>query len=379
MTARSAELTEALSATIAKQPFFASILYDLLTIKEDPKVPTAATDGATIWVGDWFRKLPMAQRMFVICHEVGHVIFRHLPRAKAYRERGFGPDLKPWDDRKFNVAADYYINAMLDRDKIGHMPPIGLLDHNICSSADDLVDDIYCKLPDDDQDSMDEHRPAPDGAQAPTEEEIKQAVAGALQAAQTRGMMPGNMARAVGEILEPKQPWKQLLADYITSTVGRDDVSWTRPHRRKLALPPNMVFPGTQGHAMGTMVVAVDTSGSISPAMLQAFTTEMAGIIEQVRPRELWACWWDTKAVMARIEGIEDLVEQEAYGGGGTDYNCVQPGIEDEFVDPEIVVCLTDGYVSWPDGMPWNHLTVTTGADCPFGRNIKMDIGKDII
>ena len=131
---------------------------------------------------------------------------------------------------------------------------------------------------------------------------------------------------------------------------------------------------------MGTMVVAIDTSGSISNEELAAFLGEMGGIIEQVKPRELWVAWWDTKAILEPVEDIDELARMNAYGGGGTDYHCVAPAIENEYIDPEIVVCMTDGYVSWPQEFPWPQITVTTGDEsCPFGRQIKMDISKDYV
>ncbi len=54
---RTAALTEAISALLVQQPFFASLLLDLLEIEESPQIPggsmgakTSATDGRTLWV-----------------------------------------------------------------------------------------------------------------------------------------------------------------------------------------------------------------------------------------------------------------------------------------------------------------------------------------
>ena len=373
----SEETTQALSAVIARQPFFASLLYDIMTLKEDPKCPTAATDGRTVTVGDWFRKLPIEERVFVLCHEVGHAVLNHLPRAKGYSERGFGPDLKPWNFGRWNRAGDYVINDMLKESGIGTMPSAGLHDTSI-ATFDSLVDDVYRNLPDESSDdNFDDH--ALPGDDAPTDAEIKRAVTGARNTAKAQGNLPGAMERVIGELLEPAQPWKDLLRDYVTSSVGKEDTSWSKPNRRRLALPPHVPFPGTQGFAMGTMVVAVDTSGSISETELSAFLGEIQGIIEQVRPRELWLCAWDTRAVLHEVESAEDLeelaCERGLGGGGGTDYRCVEPAVEAELIEPEIVICMTDGFVSWPEEFPWNHVTVSTSDQkCPFGNNVKMDL-----
>ena len=390
----SREVTEALSALVTNHPFFASLLYMVMKVKEDDATPTAATDGRTIYVGKWFGELDIKQRVFVLAHEVMHVVFEHLPRAKLYRDRGFGPDLNPWNDKKFNAAADYYINNLLKVGEVGEMPPAGLWNPQICGTDATTADKIYLSLPDDQEDeNFDEHMEPkggedegegdgsglPDGP--PTTSEVQRAVVASTNAAKALGKMPSGMSRALGEILDPVQPWKDILRDLITSTVGKEEMSWRRPNRRRLVLPPYVLFPGSEGFAMGTMVVAVDTSGSISQKELDAFLGEMKGILEEVRPRELWVCWWDTGAKLVRIEDMEDLNDPDKApcGGGGTDYTCVEPALQDEFLDPEVVVCLTDGMVHWPSDFPWEHITVTTSESykCPFGRNIYMDVNFD--
>ena len=48
---------------------------------------------------------------------------------------------------------------------------------------------------------------------------------------------------------------------------------------------------------------------------------------------------------------------------------------DEELIEPEIVICMTDGFVSWPEEFPWNHVTVSTSDQkCPFGNNVKMDL-----
>jgi predicted metal-dependent peptidase len=133
---------------------------------------------------------------------------------------------------------------------------------------------------------------------------------------------------------------------------------------------------------MGACVVAIDTSGSIGQDELEAFVTELKGLLEQARPRELWVAWWDTSCVMQRIDNMDEFDPDELHptGGGGTDYSCVEPAIADEYLDPEIVVALTDGHVGWPADFPWPHITLSTGrVDCPFGRTIKMDLAHDYV
>jgi predicted metal-dependent peptidase len=382
MPKHSKETAQAIARLSYKQPLFAQILFDVMTIKEDPSTKTAATDGRTIWVGDWFRKLNLNERVFVLAHEISHAIFLHMPRAKRYQDRGVGPDLTPFSPKRWNVAGDYYINYLLVDGNVGTMPKVGLYDSHIYGGGDVVIDDIYCGLPEDtDDDSMDEHIiPGNDPEQSISADRMKQAVSAAMETAKQIGKLPGGLQRALGELLEPTQTWKQLLRDYLTSSVGKDDASWARPNRRRLAVPPHVPFPGTEGHAMGTLVIAIDTSGSIGQREMSAFISELSAIVEDVRPRELWVAWWDTSCVLQRLESMDELDTDELrpVGGGGTDFACVGPAIDDELIDPELCVVMTDGAVSWPSDFNYPVLTVsTTTYAAPWGRTIHMDLNQD--
>ena len=85
MSKRSYELSEAISRLVVKQPFFAVILLDLLTIVETDSVQTAATNAKQLFVNpEFFKKLTLDERVFVLCHEVMHVILEHCQLNYLY-------------------------------------------------------------------------------------------------------------------------------------------------------------------------------------------------------------------------------------------------------------------------------------------------------
>lgn len=376
------KLTEAMSNLIAQHPFFASYLFSTMRVEYKPDTKTAATNGTTIWVGDWFLSRPIRQRVFLLGHEILHAVLDHLPRAKKYQDRGFGMDLRPFSHGRANMAMDAVINAVLVASQIGDMPAGGVYRGH--SDMDRTWDDVYLEMeepperdpdwkPDDGgQGPLDEHLPPdPNG---PSEVEQKQAVAQARNAAQAAGKLPAALGRLIGEILEPKLPWRQLLRDFVTSRAGKDEASWRRLNRRRLVLPPGVPFPGRDGRQLNCIVLAVDTSGSISPETLTSFMGEMKSILEEVRPRETHVIWWDTEAKAVLIEEPEDLVSAQPYGGGGTNWDCVPRKIQELDLEPDCVITLTDGYIdTGHTSAPWPHLCVTTGIDMPFGKNIKLE------
>ena len=177
------EVTEAVSRLIATQPFYAVLLMDLLTIKETDTIPTAATDGKTLFINPEFFKDKLKntdERVFVLAHEVLHVIFQHCPRLKLYSERGFGPDLKEWSPMKWNKATDYIINYMLHTDKIGSLPTMALYHPDY--TGDMIADELYLKMDEEEppQGNLDEHM-AGDESDTPSDGDIKQAIASEAQ------------------------------------------------------------------------------------------------------------------------------------------------------------------------------------------------------
>jgi predicted metal-dependent peptidase len=66
--------------------------------------------------------------------------------------------------------------------------------------------------------------------------------------------------------------------------------------------------------------------------------------------------FWDTNVVYELHEGnnVEDLEVKDAFGGGGTDVNCVTTYLQEHNIKPTASVILTDGYLS--DGWgQWDH------------------------
>src|SRR5690606_23983989 len=108
------KLAKARASLIIDHPFFASILLPM-PISEDKTIPTMATDGETIrYNPEWTDSLTLDETTFVLAHETLHCVFDHMGR------RG---ERTP---NRWNQAADYIINELLIKDRIGSMPAGGL-------------------------------------------------------------------------------------------------------------------------------------------------------------------------------------------------------------------------------------------------------------
>ena len=100
---------------INNHPFIGTIAMnlDLVPIR-DARCSTAMTDGKSIYFDiDFLSKLNEKEGVFVLGHEVWHVVMMHFLRGK-----GFDPSI-------FNIACDMEVNQILEND--GFIPPADVI------------------------------------------------------------------------------------------------------------------------------------------------------------------------------------------------------------------------------------------------------------
>ena len=214
-------------------------------------------------------------------------------------------------------------------------------------------------------------------------EELDRAV---RQAAQVAGDSAGEFAATIRELIEVETSWEELLAEFIQSTCKGDDLSTFQRFNRRL-LGSGVYAPSTIGEAIGSIVVAVDTSASISQKDIDRFLSEVRVIVEDVVPEKVHLLYWDTKVAEHEIYDEDDyecLTETtKPKGGGGTDPVCVVEYVKDNISldnDVECMLILTDAYVGqlreaiW-DGLDYPVLWVV----CPNGaKGFNPRIGQVI-
>lgn len=200
---------------------------------------------------------------------------------------------------------------------------------------------------------MDEHLdPDPETEKDPahSDEGWELAVAAAANAEKSRGDLPGSLARLVDNILNPRQPWQELLRAAISRKIGRDERTWRRPRRRSL-VSSNIYLPGMTGHGSGTLAVFVDTSGSIGQDEFDVFCAELQGILTDAKPERVYVLFGDAR-VQSHVELEEWDEAREAFkhskGGGGTRFEPFWHWLDKERIQPDTAVIFTDTYGSWP-------------------------------
>lgn len=363
-------LDKAKVSIVTQHPFFASILMKRQLI-EDRTIPTAAVDQrGQIYINpDWFAKLSVDEIVFVLAHEIGHVIGQHALRRGAR------------NPKKWNIAGDAWINDMLKASGIGQQMS-GCVD--MPGSKDETVDEIYNKLPD-----MPPDGPGPGGtgddiierggpmsAEEATriDAEIRVEVAQAAQAAKAQGKMPAALAKIIADLIDPGTPWHEILERYMTSFT-RGDYTWSRPNRRFADIA---YLPSTGKVAeMGEVVIQVDVSGSISQRELAYYNGHMSRIIEQCRPERVHVLYVDTAVCKHQVFEQGEEVTLEFYSGGGTDMEEGFNFLAKEGIEPEVFVCLTDGYTDFNVANAPSYPVlwcISSDITAPYGENIHFSL-----
>ena len=196
-------------------------------------------------------------------------------------------------------------------------------------------------------------------------------LAAAAQAAQRAGSLNASWRRMLGELLEPRLPWRALLARYLAK-LARDDYSFQRPPRRDgAALLPRL-------HSAGIDIcVVLDTSGSIGESQLREFVSEIDALKAQVSARvTLHACDHELSPQGPWIAEPWEAIRlpENVTGGGGTDFRPAFDWIERCGQRPDVLIYLTDAEGEFPPAAPtYPVLWLVKGrAAVPWGDRIQL-------
>jgi len=215
-------------------------------------------------------------------------------------------------------------------------------------------------------------------------EQIKKLEGEIDKALRQGGMLAGRMGatvpRVIGELLEPKVDWREVLRDFVQSAMrGKDEYTWRKMSKPYLA--NDMYIPSMHTETMGELVVAIDTSGSINNEQIAEFASELASICDTCSPDKVRVLWWDTKVHGEQVfqGNYQDIGKMlKPLGGGGTHVGCVSDYMIKNSVNAEVLVIFTDGYlesdIKWEVTAPTMWFVTQNGSFNPpnDGRMVKV-------
>jgi predicted metal-dependent peptidase len=406
------KLTAARTRLILDKPFLGALVLRLPMKAAQPDwCPTTATDARAFYFNpDYIAALGMEETQFMLAHEALHCALSHFAR-RQHRVK-----------HRWDLACDYAVNPLLVDDGL-KPPPNALIMPQYKGMT---AEEIYPLIEDnDDSETLDQHaydhegqdqghqsgpreqdlsRAAPppqgedrsgegggtsavpgsegEGASAPPpltpdEQETlsvqwQQRLAGAAQQAMQSGKLGGEMARMIDHLLQPQLPWRMLLARYM-SAAARDDYSYMRPARRE----GEYILPSLRSHQLDVLI-GLDTSGSIKDPEIEEFIGEVNAIKGQIRARiTLLPC--DAKLAEGapwRFEPWEDFRRPDCLkGGGGTSFVPVFDWVEQQGMEPDLLVYFTDANGEFPPQEPrYPVIWLVKGqTKVPWGQRVQLN------
>lgn len=338
---------------LLRHPFFGNMATRMKLIDASDWLPTAATDFRNLYYNrEFFEQLNPRQVEFVVAHEILHCVYDHMNRREDR------------DPRIWNIAADFCVNGLLKRERIGEDPPLKFFHDTKYYgwSAEQVYDEIYGKYDDEELaalgEMLDEHLdPDKDGnGNSPkySKEELKKIrdeIKGAMLQAASAASVPEEIARMIKEMTEHKMDWRELLRQQIQSTV-KNDFSFSRPNRK--GWHSGAILPGCNFDTTIDICISIDMSGSITDSMGEDFLGEIKGIMNEFKDFNLRVWSFDTRVYNEQsfdAYNADEIREYKLMGGGGTDFMCNWEYMKEHDIVPKKFIMFTDGYPwdSWGD------------------------------
>ena len=322
------------------------LAYARIVVSEN--VPTCAVDsrGTIGFNPEWWSKLTISEKRFVLMHEILHFVLMHPQRSKGFNRILFNLAADAKVNEAINApgiaypsnAVTYYVINQLTDVSVSSLTNMSveeitrLLEKNKCSYVVELD---LCDMVDGEEVQSGEFVAVdPDDF----DEEVKNILRRAEVFAKQAGNYPADLQKAVGEVVECKPPWPIILGLELRGSF-KYDATFAYPSRR------GDDYPGPISYNK-SVTVLIDTSGSIDEETLKKFL----GIVAyEARNATVNVIAWDAEAyepIKARSpDEVTKIVAKKMKGGGGT---VIAPALRKtlntiEFGD--VVIILTDGEI----------------------------------
>lgn len=378
------QLTKAKSQLTMKHPYFGMLASRL---KEEPKAGMqgyASNGKRFLYDPEFMARRTIEEIMFILTNCVMHHVLAH-------QQRQLGRKGTLWQ-----LATDYAINNLLHQN--GLEIPRGV---NYNEEFEGMyAEEIYEALKEhfygemDDAFGDEDDVPPPPGMpgaaadaeggedndafsnlgnieeelDAQNESEWQYASSVAQEVAQRKSAIPSGMERLGKKVKKADVDWRFELYNAVNRHM-RNNYAFMPPNKKHIYR--GIALPSLASDTL-SLVVAVDTSGSINDTLLGAFTEEFKSIMTNFPSVRIELIIAD-----ARIHGHYTFQGGEKLdfpikGGGGTDYRPVFDYIEAELPMTTMLLYFTDGDGWFPRIPPAYEVlwALSRPAKVPFGRGL---------
>ena len=330
-------IAQAVRKIIVREPFYGLFLIGLNKYF-DSKIPTACVKRKGINIElvinpEYWESLNDETKILVLLHEAGHIIFKHLWMWDSYP-----------DKNRFNIAADLHVNGFLQ-----NVPEDWYHPKDFQFNIGKGTKWYYENLPEQFQDKgscTDNHNWQDFKNLSETEKQLLgnqvdyQVKAAAEQVLKTQGNLPAGLKDYINNLFKKKEAvfnWKS----YFRRVVGNSIRTFLKSTRYK----PSFRFKGQPGTVLKfkpKILVAIDTSGSISTNELRDFFSEVDHLYKSGVYIDIVE--FDTQ-IQNKFVYKGQKKEIEIVGRGGTDMSDAYK-FYIEHPDYSTMIIFTDGYLN---------------------------------
>jgi hypothetical protein len=165
------------------------------------------------------------------------------------------------------------------------------------------------------------------------------------------GNAPAGIRRALERLKKPVVDWRGALDRFIDEAISKS--KYDLPNRRFLSGGEAQYGYKTYKEDLNSVVIAIDTSGSISRSMIETFLSEVMGIVDIYTPQKTVILYCDTTVYTPDILEPGDKPDfNKIKGGGGTNFwppfDWVKKNILSKEDPPSVFIYFTDGEATFP-------------------------------
>ena len=428
------QLRKAFFHILLKVKFWGGLIYKFKYFA-DFNIPTACCfKNQTIHINPiLFLSCTLAQRCFIVVHEVGHFAFQHFHRAGVYLNKVISVSDKNGVQGNINLldiyycACDFAINwiiketfhntGLLDCYPTRKNIPFPLDNKKYYGlSAEEIFEDLIQHIKDSDfefvftdsysnnrslgnksstesntdnrlikidnniYETFDEHRNFESGntqKELAKEVEFKSAIQNAFQSLQSRGDLSKNLQLLYNKLFFGSINWVDVLSSYIHRSLaivsGKVDYTWDRPNRR--LIHTGVYLPSMISKQIN-VCIGLDVSGSMLEVLDKA-VSEILGLVSQYNTNcYLISCDCEVKNVQ-QVNSTHQLdLPSLLVGGGGTSMTPIFEYIEEELKGKcDLVIIVTDGLIDDVDSRFSEYETIWLIIN---NRDFKPNFGNTI-
>lgn len=168
---------------------------------------------------------------------------------------------------------------------------------------------------------------------------------------QSRGNIPGGIRAALKRMRTSVVDWRKELEVFIDDAISKS--KYTLPSRRFLGGGKAQYGYKRFKEDFECVVVAIDTSGSISDSMVAQFLGEAKAIVDAYSPQDLYVIFCHTN--IYRVDHIQpgDPIEVGKLQSGGTEFyppfKWTEENLLDKGIVPSVFIYFTDGEANFPN------------------------------